>query len=116
LEAQAIDFDQGGSYDDSMSTITAILEPLSDGTLRLPGTWSPGRFRVRVEPLDEVAVLAEHSVVSLKHDLSSEGLTKGARGTIVHVYEGGAGYEVEFGTTGHRPKLVTVEPSDIELA
>jgi hypothetical protein len=62
-------------------------------------------------PLDE---LAENSVVFLKHDLSSEGLAKGTQGTIVHVYEGGAGYEVEFGTAGHRPKLVTVEPSDIE--
>jgi len=66
-----------------------------------------------LEPLDE---LAEHSVVCLKHDLSSAGLAKGARGTIVHVDEDGAGYEVEFGMSGQVPKLMTVEPSDIEMA
>ena len=61
------------------------------------------------------SALPEHAVVSLRHGLKNEGLRKGARGTIVHVYEGGAGYEVEFAKAGQRPKVVTVEPSDIEL-
>lgn len=57
----------------------------------------------------------EHEVVRLLHDLTEHDLRAGAKGTIVHVYEGGAGYEVEFTKVGQRPKVVTVEPSDIEL-
>ncbi|MBE7494187.1 MAG: DUF4926 domain-containing protein [Verrucomicrobiaceae bacterium] len=101
-----------------MSTITAILEASPDGTLHLPGPWSPGRFRVKahVEPLEDGVVLPEHAVVRLRRALEADGLAAGAKGTIVHVYEGGAGYEVEFAKAGERPKLVTLEPADIELA
>ncbi|MBL9130974.1 MAG: DUF4926 domain-containing protein [Verrucomicrobiaceae bacterium] len=61
------------------------------------------------------SALLEHAVVCLRHGLKNDGLRKGAKGTIVHVYEGGAGYEVEFAKAGGRPKVVTVEPADIEL-
>lgn len=99
-----------------MSTITAILEPAADGTLHLPVPWTRGKFRVNavVEPVD-AAIIAEHAVVRLCHDLSAEGLKVGDTGTVVHVYEGGAGYEVEFIHGRSRPKLLTVEPEDIEL-
>lgn len=98
-----------------MSTFTAILEPSADGTLHLPVPWTRGRFRVhaRVEMLDGV-VLAEHAVVRLARDLES--VRAGEVGTIVHVYEGGAGYEVEFQNGHERPLVLTVEPEDIELA
>jgi hypothetical protein len=35
---------------------------------------------------------------------------------VVHADEAGAGHEVEFLGERKRPKLVTVEPADIELA
>jgi hypothetical protein len=99
-----------------VSTITAILEPSADGTLHLPVPWTRGRFRVQaqVEILDS-PVLAEHSIVCLSRDLG-EGLKAGEIGTIVHVYDGGAGYEVEFLRGRERPLLMTVEPEDIELS
>ena len=61
------------------------------------------------------SALPEQTVVSLRHGLENEELRKGARGTIVHVYEGGAGYEVDFTEAGQLRKVVTVELSDIEL-
>lgn len=100
-----------------MSTITAILEPCADGTLHLPVPWTRGKFRVNavVELIDE-ALIQEHAVVRLRHDVAADGLKAGDTGTVVHVYEGGSGYEVEFIHGRTRPKLVTVEPADIELA
>ena len=41
-------------------------------------------------------MLAEHSMVTLMRDVPNEGLRRGALGAIVHVYPGGAAYEVEF--------------------
>jgi hypothetical protein len=102
----------------SMSTITAILEPQKDGTLHLPVPWSHGRFWVvaRVVPQEEHLPYAEHAMVRLAHDLPLEGMSAGARGTVVHVYDGGVGYEVEFIRTGEKPRLITVEATDIEPA
>lgn len=100
-----------------MSTITAILEPSADGTLHLPVPWTRGRFRVRAQvEIIEASVLPEHSVVRLSRDMPQAGLMRGERGTIVHVYDGGAGYEVEFQQGRERPVVVTVEPEDIEQA
>lgn len=59
--------------------------------------------------------IPEHSVVRLRHDLPNDGLKAGDTGTVVHVYQDSAGYEVEFVTGHKRPKLVTLEPADIEL-
>lgn len=61
-------------------------------------------------------IFPELAVVRLRHDLEEECLKAGERGTIVHVYEGGSGYEVEFIKGRERPLLVTVEPADIEQA
>ena len=41
-------------------------------------------------------MIREHDSVALTRDLPAEGLVKGDVGTVVHVYEGGAAYEVEF--------------------
>jgi hypothetical protein len=43
------------------------------------------------------------------------GLPAGAEGAIVHVYHGGAGYEVEFLKGRSLPAVVTVTPQEIEL-
>jgi hypothetical protein len=40
----------------------------------------------------------EHEYVVLTHDLSNEGLTAGDLGTVIHIHNGGAAYEVEFTT------------------
>jgi hypothetical protein len=42
----------------------------------------------------------EHDCVILTADLSEEGLQKGDVGTVVHIHDNGAGYEVEFMTLG----------------
>lgn len=73
-------------------------------------------MRAEVQSLDELSPMPEHTVVSLRRDLSEDGMKAGAKGTIVHVYEGGAGYEVEFTRSGGIPKVVTVESADIEAA
>jgi hypothetical protein len=44
-------------------------------------------------------------VVRLRHALKAGDLKAGDTGTIVHVYEGGTGYEVEFIHGRNRPKL-----------
>lgn len=62
-----------------------------------------------------LGVIPEHAVVRLCRDLPVDELKAGDTGTVVHVYEDSAGYEVEFITGHKRPKLVTLEPEDIEL-
>ena len=68
-----------------------------------------------ITPAPAPGVLLDHSVVRLRHALKADDLKAGDTGTIVHVYEGGTGYEVEFIHGRKRPKLVTLEPADIEL-
>ncbi|MBI4569393.1 MAG: DUF4926 domain-containing protein [Planctomycetes bacterium] len=46
---------------------------------------------------------------------SVRGIKTGAAGTIVHVYEGGAGYEVEFIEGRKRPSVLTLAALDLEL-
>ena len=102
-----------------MSTITAILTPSPDGTLHLPlpEHLRSGRIRVVATLAAQVVeVIPEHAVVRLLPDRPADGLKAGDKGTVVHVYEGGAGYEVEFVGGRTRPKLVTVEPEEIELS
>ena len=43
-------------------------------------------------------MINEHDTVVLTKDLPDEGLRAGDIGTVVHVHENGAGYEVEFMT------------------
>ena len=43
-------------------------------------------------------MINEHDCVVLTQDLPDEGLKAGDIGTVVHIHEGGAAYEVEFMT------------------
>ena len=43
-------------------------------------------------------MIKEHDTVVLTKDVPNEGLTAGDVGTVVHVHNNGAGYEVEFMT------------------
>ena len=59
-------------------------------------------------------MIAEHSLVVLDCDPPHEKLNRGDVGTVVHVYKGGRGYEVEFVDGGGRTvALVTVEAGDV---
>ena len=54
-------------------------------------------------------MIKEHDCVVLTRDLAAEGLKAGDIGTVVHVHEGGAGYEVEFMTlVGETVTVVTL--------
>jgi len=102
-----------------MSSITTTLKSEADGQvhLTLPEEWKGHRIRIIAHLMSsDEDDIAEHTVVRLKHDLDGDGLKQGETGTVVDVYEGGVGYEVEFLAASPRPKLVTVEPSDIEPA
>jgi hypothetical protein len=43
-------------------------------------------------------VIKEHDIVVLTEDVPEEGLSAGDFGTVVHIYNNGEGYEVEFMT------------------
>ena len=43
-------------------------------------------------------MIKEHDTVVLTEDLPNEGLAAGDVGTVVHIHNGGEGYEVEFMT------------------
>ncbi len=59
-------------------------------------------------------MIAEHSLVVLDCDPPHEKLNRGDVGTIVHVYKGGRGYEVEFVDGGGQTvALVTVGAADV---
>ena len=59
-------------------------------------------------------MIAEHSLVVLDAEPPHELLTRGDVGTVVHVYKGGKGYEVEFvDGGGHTVALVTVSVDDV---
>ncbi len=59
-------------------------------------------------------MIAEHSLVVLDCDPPHEKLSRGDVGTVVHVYKGGRGYEVEFvDGGGHTVALVTVGADDV---
>ena len=56
----------------------------------------------------------EHDTVVLTRSLPDRGLQAGDVGAIVHVYDDGKAFEVEFvDGSGATLALVTVEPSDI---
>jgi hypothetical protein len=58
--------------------------------------------------------LKEHEPVVLTRSHSESSLEAGDVGTIVHVHQGGAAYEVEFMTlTGRTVAVITVPASDI---
>lgn len=59
-------------------------------------------------------MIAEHSLVVLDRDPDHENLSRGDVGTVVHVYKGGAAYEVEFVDGGGSTiALITVDSADV---
>lgn len=58
--------------------------------------------------------LAEHERVRLRKSLPEHNLSAGVKGTIVHIYRGGMGLEVEFGAGGKSPKVVALDGGDVE--
>jgi len=59
-------------------------------------------------------IIKEHDRIVLKSDLRAEGLKAGDVGTIVHIYEDGLAFEVEFTTlSGDTAAVVTVEKSQV---
>lgn len=60
------------------------------------------------------ARLAEHARVRLRNALPAQHLRAGATGTVVYVYRGKHGLEVEFGASGPSPKVVTLDADAVE--
>lgn len=59
-------------------------------------------------------MINEHDCVILTEDLPVEGLKSGDIGTVVHIHQGAAGYEVEFTTlAGETVAVVTLLPTQI---
>jgi len=59
-------------------------------------------------------MISEHSLVVLDCDPPHDKLHRGDVGTVVHVYKGGRGYEVEFvDGTGQTVALITVDAGDV---
>jgi hypothetical protein len=52
-------------------------------------------------------MIKEHECVVLTEDLPGEGLKTGDIGTVVHIHQGGVGYEVEFMTLAGETIAVT---------
>ncbi len=62
----------------------------------------------------ETKMIKEHDRIVLKTDLPAEGLKAGDVGTVVHLYQDGLAYEVEFTTlSGDTAAVVTVEKSQV---
>ena len=59
-------------------------------------------------------MIEEHNRVVLMADRPDQGLMTGDVGTVVHVYQGGRAYEVEFvALDGETAGIVTVESKDV---
>ncbi len=59
-------------------------------------------------------MIKEHDVVVLTQDLPDDRLRAGGVGTVVHVHQGGGGYEVEFVTlSGDTVAVTTVMASQV---
>lgn len=61
-------------------------------------------------------MIQELDTVLLTHDLPESGLSKGARGAVVHCYSDGKAFEVEFvNADGSTIAVETLTSADIEL-
>jgi hypothetical protein len=59
-------------------------------------------------------MIKEHDCVVLTEDLPEEKMRSGDMGTVVHIHQGGAGYEVEFMTlTGETVAVITLLPTQV---
>jgi hypothetical protein len=57
-----------------------------------------------------MTIIKEHDRIVLTTDVPSEKLTAGDVGTVVHIYDGGKAYEVEFvSLDGETIAIVTLE-------
>jgi len=64
--------------------------------------------------INEMVEIHEHQRVVLKEDLPTLGLAAGDVGTVVHVYDGGKGFEVEFFTlTGETIAVQTLAKAQV---
>jgi hypothetical protein len=60
-------------------------------------------------------MIQEHDLVALTQDIELHHLQHGDVGTVVHCYEDGAAYEVEFVTAeGKTLAVLTLTPADIK--
>ncbi len=57
-------------------------------------------------------MIEEHKVAVLTKDLPEEGFVAGDAGTVVHVYDGGVAYEVEFFSLDGETLSVVTVPSE----
>ncbi|MEL6472047.1 MAG: DUF4926 domain-containing protein [Cyanobacteria bacterium J06623_4] len=57
-------------------------------------------------------MIKELDIVRLTHELEEYELPEGSHGTVVHCYEGGKGFEVEF---IEPPHVLTLDVADIKL-
>src|SRR4051794_32433184 len=65
-------------------------------------------------PRGQIMSLPEHAVVVLTRDLPQHNLRAGDVGAVVHVYQGGSAYEVEFVTgAGETVAVETLVPADV---
>jgi hypothetical protein len=61
-------------------------------------------------------VIGELEIVVITHDVGQHGLKQGDVGTVVHRYDDGAAYEVEFVMAqGDTVALLTLGPADIRI-
>lgn len=81
----------------------------------LDRTTKPMTAAPAISPLAAPGGILVHSMVRLHRAIAGEGLRAGATGTVVHVYEGGTAYEVEFLEGRSRPCLVTLNAMDLEV-
>ena len=59
-------------------------------------------------------MIREHDCVVLTQDMPDEGLQAGDIGTVVHIHQSGAGYEVEFMTlAGETVAIATLLPAQL---
>ena len=59
-------------------------------------------------------MIREHDCVVLTADIPDDGLQTGDIGTVVHIHQAGAGYEVEFMTlTGETVAIATLFPAQV---
>lgn len=59
-------------------------------------------------------MITEHDRVVLTSDIPEEGLVSGDVGTIIHIYQGGEAFEVEFITlSGKTVAVVTVSAEQV---
>lgn len=92
---------------------------------RDPETWSVwivetgrdrSRFLTAYSPVKEVSMIGEFDRIALTRYLPEDSLVAGDAGTVIHVYEGGKGYEVEFfALSGRTLAVATVMAEDVRL-